>query len=101
MGPSCKYCGCTDDNCSQCIEKTGEPCYWLEENVCSACFEIDKNYKRLNNLNTNEIKLVLTSLENLSQYVATLNDNEVDNYLKFERLINQKLNLSIDNSKYL
>ncbi|MGC5744410.1 hypothetical protein [Chryseobacterium sp. NFX27] len=33
----CKICGCTDYDCKQCIEKTGEPCYWFEENLCSAC----------------------------------------------------------------
>lgn len=33
----CRVCGCTDDNCRQCIEKTGQPCYWVEEDLCSAC----------------------------------------------------------------
>ncbi len=36
---TCSGCGCTDDNCSQCVEKTGEPCYWVSEDLCSACFE--------------------------------------------------------------
>ena len=33
----CRVCGCTDDDCSQCIERTGEPCYWVEWDLCSAC----------------------------------------------------------------
>jgi len=33
----CRICGCTDDDCSVCIEKTGEPCHWVEEDLCSAC----------------------------------------------------------------
>jgi hypothetical protein len=33
----CRVCGCTDDNCTQCIERTGRPCYWVAENLCSAC----------------------------------------------------------------
>ena len=33
----CLFCGCTDDDCSRCIEKTGTPCHWIEEDVCSAC----------------------------------------------------------------
>ena len=33
----CRICGCTDDDCSQCIEKTGEACYWVEADLCSAC----------------------------------------------------------------
>lgn len=39
-GPVCRVCGCTDDDCSQCIEKTGNPCYWIEEDLCSACAEV-------------------------------------------------------------
>jgi len=39
---TCKICGCTDNNCSQCIEKTGKPCYWVndENDLCSACVEV-------------------------------------------------------------
>jgi ParB/RepB/Spo0J family partition protein len=35
----CRVCGCTDDDCSQCIEKTGEPCHWVEDDLCSACVD--------------------------------------------------------------
>jgi hypothetical protein len=45
MGPAmscrpprrCRICGCTDADCRQCIEKTGEPCYWVGADLCSAC----------------------------------------------------------------
>ncbi|HAY3555757.1 hypothetical protein [Elizabethkingia anophelis] len=33
----CRECGCSDYDCSQCIERTGEACHWVEENLCSAC----------------------------------------------------------------
>lgn len=33
----CRVCGCTDDACSQCIEKTGKPCFWVGADLCSAC----------------------------------------------------------------
>ena len=33
----CRGCGCTDDDCSQCIEKTGHACHWVEPDLCSAC----------------------------------------------------------------
>ena len=36
---SCRVCGCTDDDCRQCIGKTGRPCHWVEEDLCSACAE--------------------------------------------------------------
>ncbi|MDR2964193.1 MAG: ParB/RepB/Spo0J family partition protein [Treponema sp.] len=35
----CRICGCTEDDCSQCIEKTGGPCEWVEKDLCSACVE--------------------------------------------------------------
>lgn len=34
---ACRVCGCTDDDCSRCIRKTGAPCSWVAENLCSAC----------------------------------------------------------------
>jgi hypothetical protein len=34
---TCRVCGCTDYNCAVCIERTGEPCHWAEEDLCSAC----------------------------------------------------------------
>jgi len=33
----CRICRCTDDDCSQCIERTGQPCCWVEADLCSAC----------------------------------------------------------------
>lgn len=37
----CLICGCTDNNCNLCVERTGEPCYWVDKNknLCSACSE--------------------------------------------------------------
>lgn len=35
--PCCRVCGCTDENCEQCIAKTGAPCTWIEDDLCSAC----------------------------------------------------------------
>ena len=39
LAQTCRVCGCTDDDCSQCIEKTGGPCHWVEPDLCSACAE--------------------------------------------------------------
>jgi len=33
----CRECFCTDDNCEACFERTGEPCSWVDEDLCSAC----------------------------------------------------------------
>jgi hypothetical protein len=34
---TCRACGCTDDDCSGCIERTGTACHWVESDLCSAC----------------------------------------------------------------
>lgn len=36
---ACRVCGCTDDDCSGCIERTGSACSWVEWDLCSACDE--------------------------------------------------------------
>jgi hypothetical protein len=36
---TCRACGCTDDDCRQCIARTGRPCSWVEQDLCSACAE--------------------------------------------------------------
>lgn len=41
----CRVCGCTDDDCSQCIERTGEPCSWVEWDLCSACHDAAIQYE--------------------------------------------------------
>lgn len=38
----CIVCGCTDDDCSQCIRLTGAPCAWYSLNHCTACYEVAK-----------------------------------------------------------
>ena len=34
---TCRACGCTDDDCRGCIERTGQPCAWADEDLCTAC----------------------------------------------------------------
>lgn len=41
----CRVCGCTQNNCEQCIEKTGEPCHWVQDDLCSACVPVDATPK--------------------------------------------------------
>jgi hypothetical protein len=33
----CRVCGCTDEDCSGCIARTGFACSWAEDDLCSAC----------------------------------------------------------------
>lgn len=37
MDVRCRKCGCTEDDCRGCIERTGEACQWVEDDLCSAC----------------------------------------------------------------
>lgn len=37
--PICRVCGCCDDDCQNCIRRTGEPCSWIAADLCSACVE--------------------------------------------------------------
>lgn len=40
LTPCCCGCGCTDDDCSQCIEDTGAPCKWVKPGLCSVCDDL-------------------------------------------------------------
>ena len=35
----CRVCGCTDDDGSVCFARTGRMCFWVYEDICSACVE--------------------------------------------------------------
>jgi len=43
----CVFCGCTDEDCRGCLERTGESCTWRAENLCSACRGRDDALRRL------------------------------------------------------
>lgn len=38
---TCSICGCTDDNCNQCVKKSGNPCFWVDagHEICSVCYD--------------------------------------------------------------
>lgn len=33
---ACRICGCTDDEA--CVDLDGQPCTWVDDGLCSACF---------------------------------------------------------------
>jgi hypothetical protein len=68
---TCRICGCTDDNCRACVEKTGAPCFWIEDNLCSAC--LNEAYPDENLVPTNTIT-------NLKGALA---------FMKFQYLVNR------------
>lgn len=65
---SCRVCGCTEEDCSECIKRTGEPCSRVEPDLCSACYPIV-------NFNFDE-----TSREELEAYVEELT-KVIDGYV--------------------
>jgi hypothetical protein len=40
---TCRACGCTDDDCGQCVEAQGHPCHWVEADLCSRCASSEVN----------------------------------------------------------
>jgi len=42
----CRVCGCSETDCEQCIEKTGDACHWVEPDLCSACDTPNPKHKR-------------------------------------------------------
>ena len=34
---TCRVCGCTNEDCTGCLQRTGKPCYWVAPDLCSAC----------------------------------------------------------------
>lgn len=48
---TCRVCGCTAADCSQCIKKTGSPCHWIEQDLCSACVDDPRAHQSTLNLN--------------------------------------------------
>ncbi|MDD5207019.1 MAG: hypothetical protein PHS17_16460 [Desulfobacterales bacterium] len=44
-GQKCRVCGCTEDDCRQCVEAQGYPCHWVEVDLCSRCTKGEKDGK--------------------------------------------------------
>lgn len=42
---TCRVCGCTEHDCRGCIKRTGMACFWLEDDLCSACRGADTPLK--------------------------------------------------------
>lgn len=38
MSALCRICGCVEEDCSWCITLSGRPCFWVDPDLCSACF---------------------------------------------------------------
>lgn len=60
----CRACGCTQNNCSGCVARTGHPCYWVESDLCSACAPIkDKSQHLSVHVFASQLRSKLTNRE--------------------------------------
>ena len=58
--PTCRVCGCTDRDSRACIAIAGEPCHWVEPDLCSVCRDRGRSlYVRIVRGNDNVAKVVL------------------------------------------
>lgn len=87
MKGECKICKCTDTDCNQCVEKTGGPCFWIDENqdVCSACMYRDHAITLIQNLANasgaefEDKKMAVDIIEyTIKKIVETVIDSEVN-----------------------
>lgn len=46
----CRVCGCTEEDCSQCVKLTGHPCHWIETDLCSACDDAIKSQTKITDM---------------------------------------------------
>lgn len=56
----CRICGCTNDDCRQCAEVQGFACYWVEDDLCSRCFNELKKSRELEIIRVEISKLELS-----------------------------------------
>lgn len=81
----CRVCGCTEENCTQCIEKTGGPCYWIEDDLCSACVEVPGRKGPIKQISVSQtiLKKIVKSgnLKNLNEDIAEAYVYEDEKYV--------------------
>lgn len=90
----CRVCGCTEDNCSQCIKKTGNPCHWVEDDLCSAC----KEPEPIDILNQIEKSMNESAkiFQGLKKDLSQLNNNDMSSFFQqLAALGNVDLNIRI------
>ena len=90
---TCRICGCTDNDCIQCIAKTGEPCYWVESDLCSAC-KIPETEEILKELVKNQ-KEVDKSLQELQKMISSHKTVNMEFFSKLAEMESVDLSIRI------
>lgn len=71
----CRVCGCTDNNA--CITEVG-PCWWVEEELCSACDNLEKIDMQTHRFITGAMGTGKESISKLLNYYHDMNGNSKD-----------------------
>lgn len=87
----CKVCGCTEYNCNNCVKITGQPCYWIEIDLCSRCETDIKTKQILYDKNLSETEISIKLLIKLKEFFSIYYPENVDE-LKISSLHNFDLN---------
>jgi PRTRC genetic system protein E len=90
----CRVCGCTEDNCQHCIEKTGEPCHWVEDDLCSACVDINNAETIIENIPQELSEAEKTHISELENRL-TSNNNNMNFFQLLAQASAQKTDLTI------
>lgn len=87
----CRVCKCTEYNCSQCVKKTGQPCSWIEDDLCSACRDTTKQKvlpppeEILKDLKNTQ-KEIAKGLDELEQMLSPQNENDMNFFTELMKI---------------
>jgi hypothetical protein len=89
----CRICGCTDEDCSDCITRTGRPCSWAEPDLCTACVPL--------RLTPDMVEVVEECIEKAFPAGAKLSATtcERHGFIRIEDALNKRSLLTLDESK--
>ena len=89
---TCRICGCTDDDCRQCVERTGSPCHWVEDDLCSACKTIVVTFASIKGgVGRTNIVICLAKCLAAAGKRVLLIDSDLNNSLSFHFLDEEML----------
>ena len=87
----CRVCGCTDYNRAECLKITGEPCSWIEKDLCSRCDSDIKKTQIFYNTKLSQADISSRLHRKLREFFCDIENVEVDD-LKISLLENFDFN---------
>lgn len=87
----CRVCGCSDYNRAECIKITGEPCSWIEKDLCSRCDNNIRKVKIFYNTKLSHAEISSRLQRKLTEFFCDIKNLKVDD-LKISLLENFDFN---------